>query len=81
MSVPINNHEIRKVAVLGSGVMGSAIAIHLAQTGSEVLLLDLTATEGPRNSIAQGALKAAMKSKPSPILLKEICEPYHVRKF
>ena len=70
MSVPIKNHEIRKVAVLGSGVMGSAIAIHLAQTGSEVLLLDLPAKEGPRNSIAEGALKAAMKSKPSPIYSK-----------
>jgi len=70
MSVPIKNHEIRKVAVLGSGVMGSAIAIHLAQTGSNVLLLDLPAKEGHRNSIAEGALKAAMKSKPSPIYSK-----------
>ena len=43
---------------------------HLAQTGSEVLLLDLPAKEGPRNSIAEGALKAAMKSKPSPIYSK-----------
>ena len=70
MSVPIKNHEIKKVAVLGSGVMGSAIALHLAQTGSNVLLLDLPAKEGPRNSIAEGALKAAMKSKPSPIYSK-----------
>jgi 3-hydroxyacyl-CoA dehydrogenase len=70
----IKNHQIRRVAVLGSGVMGSAIAIHLAQTGSEVLLLDLPAKEGPRNSIAEGALKAAMKSKPSPIYSKRFAK-------
>ena len=70
MSVPIKNHEVRRVAVLGSGVMGSAIAIHLAQTGSEVLLLDLPAKEGPVNSVTEGALKAALKSKPSPIYSK-----------
>lgn len=70
MSVPIKNHEVRRVAVLGSGVMGSAIAIHLAQTASEVLLLDLPAKEGPVNSVAEGALKAALKSKPSPIYSK-----------
>ena len=70
MSVLIKNHEVRRVAVLGSGVMGSAIAIHLAQTGSEVLLLDLPAKEGPVNSVAEGALKAALKSKPSPIYSK-----------
>ena len=70
MSVPIKNHEVRRVAVLGSGVMGSAIAIHLAQTASEVLLLDLPAKEGPVNSVAEGALKAALKSNPSPIYSK-----------
>jgi 3-hydroxyacyl-CoA dehydrogenase len=63
-------HKIRKVAVLGSGVMGSRIAAHLAQTGAEVLLLDLPATEGPRDGIAAGHLKAALKSNPSPIYSK-----------
>jgi len=70
MNAPIKTHQIRKVAVLGSGVMGSAIACHLAQTGSEVLLLDLPSKEGPRNAPAEGALKAALKSKPSPIYSK-----------
>lgn len=63
-------HKIRKVAVLGSGVMGSRIAAHLAQTGAEVLLLDLPASEGPRNGIAAGHLKDALKSNPSPIYSK-----------
>lgn len=70
MSTEIKFHEMRKVAVLGSGVMGSAIALHLAQTGSEVLLLDLPAKEGPVNSPAEGSLKAALKSKPSPVYSK-----------
>ena len=61
---PIPFHRIKRVAVLGSGVMGSRIACHLAQTGSEVLLLDLPSGEGPRNSIADGHLKAAIKSNP-----------------
>ena len=63
-------HRIRKVAVLGSGVMGSRIACHLAQTGSEVLLLDLPAQEGPRDSVAAGHLKATLKSNPSPLYSK-----------
>lgn len=70
MNTPIKTHEIRKVAVLGSGVMGSAIACHLAQTGSEVLLLDLPSKEGPRNAPAEVALKASLKSKPAPLYSK-----------
>jgi len=70
MNAPIKTHQIRKVAVLGSGVMGSAIACHLAQTGSKVLLLDLPSKEGPRNAPSEGALKSALKSKPAPIYSK-----------
>ena len=70
MNTPIKTHDIRKVAVLGSGVMGSAIACHLAQTGSDVLLLDLPSKEGPRNAPAEGALKASLKSKPAPLYSK-----------
>lgn len=73
---------IKKVAVIGSGVMGSGIACHFANIGLEVLLLDivpkeLTADEEKkgltlehkafRNKIAQTHLTNALKSKPSPI--------------
>ncbi|MDP9040949.1 MAG: 3-hydroxyacyl-CoA dehydrogenase NAD-binding domain-containing protein, partial [Bacteroidota bacterium] len=72
---------IRKVAVLGSGVMGSRIACHFAGTGVQVLLLDrapteLSATEevkkltldqpAVKNRIVNEALAAAVKSSPSP---------------
>ncbi len=64
--------HIRKVAVLGSGVMGSRIACHFANIGVEVLLLDIPprGEEKNRNKIADDALKAALKSSPSPIYSK-----------
>ena len=70
MSTNIPFHRIKRVAVLGSGVMGSAIACHLAQCGVEVLLLDLPSEEGPRDAIAAGHLKKSLKGKPSPIYSK-----------
>ena len=66
--------RIRKAAVLGSGVMGSGIACHLANIGVEVLLLDImpnNLTEDDkksvkaRNKIVDQALLAAIKSKPA----------------
>jgi 3-hydroxyacyl-CoA dehydrogenase len=60
------NKRIRKVAVLGSGLMGTGIAAHLAGCGLEVLLLDLPTAEGNRNKIAADALAAALKAKPAP---------------
>lgn len=68
--------KIRKVAVLGSGVMGSGIACHFANIGLEVLLLDIVPFDlkdeekdnpAARNRIVDGALKAAIKSKPAPL--------------
>lgn len=76
------NRKIKKVTVLGSGVMGSAIACHFANIGCSVLLLDmvpreLTDTESKkglsledksvRNRLVNDFLKASLKSKPSPI--------------
>lgn len=70
------SRRISKVAVLGSGVMGSGIACHLANVGLEVLMLDIVPFDisdadkdkpAVRNSIVNGALKAALKSKPAPL--------------
>ena len=72
-------YRIQKVAVLGSGVMGSGIACHLANIGLDVLLLDIVpfnlsdeekADPVKRNSIVNGSLKAAIKSKPAPLYSK-----------
>ncbi len=61
---------IRRVAVLGSGVMGSGIAAHMANAGLEVLLLDIVPKDvgkgaGARNAIAAGALAGLLKAKPA----------------
>ena len=70
---------IRKVAVLGSGVMGSRIACHFAGIGLQVLLLDMVpgdAKENPkpasRNKLVNDALQAAIKSNPSPVYTKDV---------
>ena len=67
--------NINKVAVLGSGVMGSRIACHFANIGVEVLLLDIVpkdagADKKSRNKIVNDALQFALKSNPSPIYKK-----------
>ena len=58
--------EIKKVAVLGSGVMGSGIAALIANAGIDVLLLDIV-PEGAedRNALAKGAIQKQLKAKPA----------------
>lgn len=71
--------SIKKVAVLGSGVMGSRIACLFAGIGVQVLLLDMVPKEAEssqkpveRNKIVNDALQAAIKSNPSPIYTKDV---------
>jgi 3-hydroxyacyl-CoA dehydrogenase len=70
---------IKKVAVLGSGVMGSRIACHFAGIGVQVLLLDMVPKEAvesdnktARNKLVNDALQAALKSNPSPVYAKDV---------
>jgi len=70
---------IRKVAVLGSGVMGSRIACHFAGVGLQVLLLDMVPKEAEastkpaeRNKLVNDALQTAIKSNPSPVFTKDV---------
>jgi 3-hydroxyacyl-CoA dehydrogenase len=71
---------IKKVAVLGSGVMGSRIACHFANIGLQVLLLDIVPKDAPagdkklRNKIVDDALAFALKSNPAPIYLKSFAK-------
>ncbi len=81
----MSNRIIKKVAVLGSGVMGSRIACHFAGAGLQVLLLDIAPAElteaekakglttdhpAVRNRIVNDALQAAVKQNPSPVYQK-----------
>ena len=78
----MKKRHIKKIAVVGSGIMGSGIACHFANIGVEVLLLDIVPRElnkqeqakgltlenkVVRNRIVNDSLKASLKSKPSPI--------------
>ncbi|MCP4522041.1 MAG: 3-hydroxyacyl-CoA dehydrogenase [Cytophagales bacterium] len=81
--------KIEKIAVLGSGVMGSRIACHFANIGVNVLLLDIVPRElnakeeakglslehpAVRNRIVNDALSFAVKSNPSPIYHKKFLD-------
>jgi len=77
----VNHRKIKKVAILGSGVMGSRIACHFANIGLDVLLLDLKnfpksaeSEAGKDAKVAQQALTAALKNNPSPIYAKDFAK-------
>ncbi len=78
--------NIKKVAVLGSGVMGSRIACHFAGIGLQVLLLDIQPRpeEGEKfdpNKIVNDALAAALKSNPSPVFTKDAAKKIKTGNF
>ena len=68
--------NIKKIGILGSGVMGSGIAAHVASAGCQVELLDIVIDEAAPDKLAQGALAALAKSRPAlamhPAFLKRI---------
>ena len=81
--------RIKKVAIVGSGIMGSGIACHFANIGVEVLLLDIIPRElnekekakglslkdsVVRNRLVNEALKTSLKSKPSPIYSQKFAD-------
>src|SRR5690554_5781450 len=81
----MSKRRIKKIAIIGSGIMGSRIACHFANIGVPVLLLDIVPRElndaetkagktledkGVRNRLVNEALQTALKSNPSPIYRK-----------
>ena len=83
--------RIRKVAVLGAGVMGSGIAAHLANSGVRALLLDIvppkaapgedTSSKAFRNKFVLGALANMRKQRPSPIVSEQVFTAIEVGNF
>ncbi len=63
--------NVKKVAVLGAGVMGAQIAAHLVNVKVPVILFDLPAKEGDKNGIVTKAIANLKKLKPSPIGVAE----------
>ena len=73
------NYRPKKVVVLGSGVMGSGIACHLANVGMDVIMLDIVTpklsdndskSKFHRNKLVNSALQKTIKSKPDPLYHK-----------
>ena len=62
--------NIRKVAVLGAGVMGAQIAAQLANSNVDTVLFDLPNPEGDKSAIAKGAIQKMAKLKPAPFATK-----------
>ncbi len=84
----MNKRIIKKVAVLGSGVMGSRIACHFAGIGLQVLLLDIVPADAresdnkaARNKIVNDSLQAAIKSNPSPVYTKDVARKISTGNF
>ncbi|MEQ9592219.1 MAG: 3-hydroxyacyl-CoA dehydrogenase family protein, partial [Cyclobacteriaceae bacterium] len=90
------NRNIRKVAVLGSGVMGSAIACHFANIGCAVLLLDIAPRElneeekakglslddlRVKNRIVQSSFDRSIKSNPKPLFSKKFASRISLGNF
>ena len=88
--------QINRVAVLGAGVMGATIAAHLANSGLDVLMLDIVPTDlteeekanglsladrQVRNRIATNGLLGLSKMKPSPLYLSGITDRITVGNF
>jgi 3-hydroxyacyl-CoA dehydrogenase len=82
--------KIKKIAVLGSGVMGSGIACHFANAGFEVLLLDIIpfglseaekTNPASRNKIVNDSLQKVMKSAPDPLYKKSYASRIHTGNF
>ena len=67
----MSRFNVKKVAVLGAGVMGAQIAAHLVNVKVPVVLFDLPAKEGPKSGIAERAIANLKKLKPSPIGVAE----------
>jgi len=74
-----NKRDIKKVAVIGAGVMGASIAAHVANAGVPVVLLDIVPTLRPgsgqsgvdnRNSIAEAAIAKLLKAEPAAFMHK-----------
>jgi 3-hydroxyacyl-CoA dehydrogenase len=67
----MNRFNVRRVAVLGAGVMGAQIAAHLVNVKVPVILFDLPAKDGPKNGIVTKAIEGLKKLKPAPLGVPE----------
>ncbi|MDQ4128447.1 MAG: 3-hydroxyacyl-CoA dehydrogenase/enoyl-CoA hydratase family protein [Actinomycetota bacterium] len=76
------SHRIRKVAVLGAGTMGAAIAAHCANAGLEVDLLDIAPEDGEdKNAVVQAGFDRMKKARPAALMSEAVAERMRIGNF
>ena len=75
-------HRIKRVAVLGAGTMGAAIAAHCANAGLEVDLLDIAPKEGDdKDAVVKAGFDRMQKARPPALMSKTVAERMRLGNF
>ena len=75
------SQQIRKVAILGAGTMGAAIAAHCANAGLEVDLLDIAPDEGDNNAVVEKGYKQMIKARPAALMSEKTADRMRIGNF
>ena len=76
------SHKIRKVAVLGAGTMGAAIAAHCANAGLEVDLLDIAPEDGEdKNAVVKAGFDRMKRARPAALMSEAVAERMRIGNF
>jgi 3-hydroxyacyl-CoA dehydrogenase len=78
---PVHRLLIKRVAVLGAGVMGAQIAAYFVNAGYEVFLYDLVGTKSNRNMLSQDAVRDLVKMSPAPFALNDEAKFIHPKNY
>jgi 3-hydroxyacyl-CoA dehydrogenase len=74
-------HRIRKVAVLGAGTMGAAIAAHCANAGLEVDLLDIAPDEDDKNAVVEDGFQRMQNARPAALMGENVADRIRLGNF
>jgi 3-hydroxyacyl-CoA dehydrogenase len=75
------SQRIRKVAVLGAGTMGAAIAAHCANAGLEVDLLDIAPDEDDKNAVVEAGFQRMQNARPAALMGENVADRIRIGNF
>jgi 3-hydroxyacyl-CoA dehydrogenase len=75
------SHRIRKVAVLGAGTMGAAIAAHCANAGLEVDLLDIAPDDDDNDAVVEAGFERMKNARPAALMADDVAERIRIGNF
>jgi 3-hydroxyacyl-CoA dehydrogenase len=75
------SHRIRKVAVLGAGTMGAAIAAHCANAGLEVDLLDIAQDDDDKNAVVKAGFDRMKNARPAALMHESVADRIRIGNF